>query len=280
MLDIQKFPQEIFNETEGLKKQNAELQNESAKITRDMEELLQVETKMRRETEEQFTSITTELNNYRKSQQEMLNEIEELRMQDAELRNEKENIVTNLEKSVQVEPKMRRETKEHLTSMRTELNNYRKSQQEMLNETEGLKKQNTKQTNDRDKIIRNIEELRLWIEGFASSNNPLEPNFTELREVTNDFNDLLKIGEGGYGSVYKTFLALKPVAIKILRRESHHGKREFNQEVTSIGNFVHPDYYLNTLHLLFNIIMLGEILTTFTSILIRYTYDTENYNCR
>lgn len=51
-------------------------------------------------------------------------------------------------------------------------------------------------------------------------------SFSELRQATNDFNRLLKIGEGGFGSVYKG--SIKPadgkgeptvVAIKKLNRD-------------------------------------------------------------
>lgn len=106
----------------------------------------------------------------------------------------------------------------------------------MLNEMEGLKKNNSELQNERDKIVRDLEEFRLWIEGLASSSNRSPGNFTkftymELKEGTNDFEDSLKIGEGGYGKVYRGLLRHTTVAVKILRRESRHGEREFDQEV-------------------------------------------------
>jgi serine/threonine protein kinase len=129
------------------------------------------------------------------------------------------------------------------------VNNYRKSKLQMISEIEGLKMQNTELTKERGKIVRNLEDFRLLIEGFASSTNHLMPEFThftyaQLKEVTNNFNDSLKIGEGGYGRVYKAFLGLKPVAIKILKCESHNGMREFNQEVISIRNLINSPYTL------------------------------------
>jgi chromosome segregation ATPase len=235
--------EQLKDEIEGLKKQKTKLQNEKDGIVTGLEKSLQVEREMRKKTEEQFTKKKTELNDYQISQGEMLNEIEALKKQKAELQSEKGKIVMELEKSLQVEREMRKELEGQLTSKETELHDYQTSQGEMLNEIQGLKKKNTELTMERDKTLRILEEFRLWIEGFDSSTNHLEENFTEftqteLRKVTNDFNDSLKIGEGGYGSVYKAFLGLKPVAIKILSHESQQGKRQFNQEVVSTRTLI------------------------------------------
>jgi chromosome segregation ATPase len=230
--------EKMLNEIEGLKDQNAELQNERAKILRDLEK----ETELGREKEKLLGLKRGEYNELQKSLQEMLNEIEELKKDNVKLQNERDKIVTRMAESLQVETRVWTEIEELVKSKLTELNYYRKSQQEMVNEIEKLKIQNNELTKEMDDTVRNVEKFHSLIEGFASSTNNLEANFTEftsaeLRKVTNNYNDSLKIGEGGYGSVYKAFIGLKPVAIKKRKSESYHGDKEFNQEVISIRNF-------------------------------------------
>lgn len=53
----------------------------------------------------------------------------------------------------------------------------------------------------------------------------------EIEEATHFFTDSLKIGEGGYGPVYKCYLDHTPVAIKILRPDAAQGRSQFQQEV-------------------------------------------------
>lgn len=53
----------------------------------------------------------------------------------------------------------------------------------------------------------------------------------EIEEATDKFSDSLKIGEGGYGPVYKGKLDHTPVAIKVLRPDAAQGRKQFQQEV-------------------------------------------------
>lgn len=53
----------------------------------------------------------------------------------------------------------------------------------------------------------------------------------EIEEATNFFADHRKIGEGGYGPVYKCYLDHTPVAIKVLRPDAAQGRAQFQQEV-------------------------------------------------
>ncbi|KAI3691583.1 hypothetical protein L6452_31379 [Arctium lappa] len=73
-------------------------------------------------------------------------------------------------------------------------------------------------------------------------------SFSELRNATNNFNRLLKIGEGGFGSVYKGSLRrLDPqahplvVAIKKLNRNGMQGHKEWLAEVQFLGVVDHPN---------------------------------------
>ncbi|GMJ07607.1 hypothetical protein like AT5G12000 [Hibiscus trionum] len=66
----------------------------------------------------------------------------------------------------------------------------------------------------------------------------------EIEEATGDFTAENKIGEGGYGPVYKGKLDHTPVAIKILRPDAAQGKRQFQQEVEVLCSIRHPNMVL------------------------------------
>lgn len=53
----------------------------------------------------------------------------------------------------------------------------------------------------------------------------------EIEEATDYFHESRKIGEGGYGPVYKCSLDHTPVAVKVLRPDAAQGRSQFNQEV-------------------------------------------------
>eukprot|EP00268_Persea_americana_P055346 TRINITY_DN6428_c0_g2_i2.p1 TRINITY_DN6428_c0_g2~~TRINITY_DN6428_c0_g2_i2.p1 ORF type:complete len:224 (-),score=28.08 TRINITY_DN6428_c0_g2_i2:441-1112(-) len=74
-------------------------------------------------------------------------------------------------------------------------------------------------------------------------------SYSELRNATNDFSLLLKIGEGGFGSVYKGFI--RPpndgdgkqivVAIKKLNTNGLQGHKQWIAEVQFLGVVEHPN---------------------------------------
>lgn len=73
-------------------------------------------------------------------------------------------------------------------------------------------------------------------------------SYSELRQATNDFSRLLKIGEGGFGSVYKG--SIKPaegngdpivVAIKKLNKDGLQGHKQWVAEVQFLGVVEHPN---------------------------------------
>jgi nucleoredoxin len=57
----------------------------------------------------------------------------------------------------------------------------------------------------------------------------------EIEEATNYFSNSLKIGEGGYGPVYRAELDHTPVAIKVLKPDAAQGRSQFQQEVCKIA---------------------------------------------
>ncbi|KAI0491930.1 hypothetical protein KFK09_026193 [Dendrobium nobile] len=66
----------------------------------------------------------------------------------------------------------------------------------------------------------------------------------EIKAATNDFTAENKIGEGGYGPVYKAYLDHTPVAIKVLRAEAAQGRKQFQQEVEVLSCIRHPNMVL------------------------------------
>ncbi|XP_078178644.1 cold-responsive protein kinase 1-like [Carex rostrata] len=67
-------------------------------------------------------------------------------------------------------------------------------------------------------------------------------SYNELRDATNNFNSSNKIGQGGFGSVYKGKLRNgSVVAIKVLSAESKQGVRQFLNELSMIAKVTHEN---------------------------------------
>ncbi|XAR54055.1 Non-specific serine/threonine protein kinase [Bertholletia excelsa] len=98
---------------------------------------------------------------------------------------------------------------------------------------------------ERDDALQVAEELRRkQAEEASSSVAPQffsEFSFSEIEEATQRFDPSLKIGEGGYGSIYKGILRHTQVAIKMLHTHSLQGPSEFQQEVDILSKLRHPN---------------------------------------
>ncbi|KAG9135676.1 hypothetical protein Leryth_002402 [Lithospermum erythrorhizon] len=66
----------------------------------------------------------------------------------------------------------------------------------------------------------------------------------EIEAATENFSAARKIGEGGYGPVYKGHLDHTPVAIKVLRPDAAQGESQFKQEVEVLCSIRHPNMVL------------------------------------
>ncbi|CAH1451083.1 unnamed protein product [Lactuca virosa] len=103
-----------------------------------------------------------------------------------------------------------------------------------------------------------IEEARVTEEsttGVAEKENAAESTqrydaryrrytIDEIEEATEYFSAARRIGEGGYGPVYKCHLDHTPVAVKVLRPDAAQGRSQFQQEVEVLCCIRHPHMVL------------------------------------
>lgn len=84
-------------------------------------------------------------------------------------------------------------------------------------------------TGQYDEDIQGIENVKIY-------------SYKELKKATGDFSPGNKVGEGGFGSVYKGILKDGTlVAVKVLSHESRQGKREFLTELTVVSDIIHEN---------------------------------------
>ncbi|KAJ1382186.1 Serine/threonine-protein kinase, active site, partial [Sesbania bispinosa] len=95
------------------------------------------------------------------------------------------------------------------------------------------------------KAVKEAEEMRKLLDNLAQTDVRYRKyTIEEIEEATNFFSQSQKIGEGGYGPVYKCYLDHTPVAVKVLRADSAQGKSQFQQEVDILSCMRHPNLVL------------------------------------
>ncbi|CAI9277992.1 unnamed protein product [Lactuca saligna] len=113
------------------------------------------------------------------------------------------------------------------------LKNYKKERDELQVECD-----------DAIRLLEDMKEKERRDEG--SSSNAMaqfytEFSFQEIKDATCNFDQSLKIGEGGYGSIFRGSLRHTQVAIKMLHSHSLQGPSEFQQEVSVLSKLRHPN---------------------------------------
>ncbi|XP_058220962.1 U-box domain-containing protein 33-like isoform X2 [Rhododendron vialii] len=78
-------------------------------------------------------------------------------------------------------------------------------------------------------------------EHASNTITPLSFSLHEIEGATGNFDPSMKIGQGGYGSVYRGFLRHTQVAIKTLTSQSMQGRSEFQHEVHNLSKLRHPN---------------------------------------
>ncbi|XP_048131612.1 U-box domain-containing protein 33-like [Rhodamnia argentea] len=92
-----------------------------------------------------------------------------------------------------------------------------------------------------DNALQKAEEVSRRKGNSSSTEYFSELSMTEIKEASQNFKQSLKIGEGGWGSVYRGFLRHTPVAIKIMKFPSMQGLQEFQREVNVLSKLRHPN---------------------------------------
>ncbi|XP_072993768.1 U-box domain-containing protein 33-like [Typha latifolia] len=141
------------------------------------------------------------------------------------------------------------EQRVHLELQVINLNRTIKDLQEKLSEAHcllfSLEREQEELQSERDNAVKKADQLRQKLKALEISHrgtdNFSEFSYSELEEATNNFNESLKIGEGGYGSVYKGLLRHRTVAIKLLNPQGMQGKTEFHKEMDVLSKVRHPN---------------------------------------
>ncbi|XP_050220556.1 U-box domain-containing protein 52 [Mercurialis annua] len=102
-----------------------------------------------------------------------------------------------------------------------------------------------KRVNAEMKALRESEEKKKALDALAHSDIRYRKySIEEIESATEFFAESRKIGEGGYGPVYKCYLDHTSVAIKVLRPDAAQGRSQFQQEVEVLSCIRHPNMVL------------------------------------
>ncbi|KAK3031320.1 hypothetical protein RJ639_035226, partial [Escallonia herrerae] len=95
------------------------------------------------------------------------------------------------------------------------------------------------------KALKEAEEKDKVLDALAKSDVRYRKySIEDLETATEFFSESRKIGEGGYGPVYKCYLDHTPVAVKVLRPDAAQGRSQFQQEVEVLSCIRHPNMVL------------------------------------
>ncbi|XP_057454645.1 U-box domain-containing protein 33-like isoform X2 [Lotus japonicus] len=188
--------------------------------TKATEIMYKEELKQRKEAEEELDNAKAEIDNMISQRDKVNKELQLARDQKTSLRNQ----ITSTELTM-------KDLEQKIMSAVDLLQNCK-------NERDDLQIQ-------RDNALREAENFKKE-QGEASSTHHVLPlfsefSFSEIVEATGNFNPSMKIGEGGYGSIFRGILRHTEVAIKMLNPNSTQGPSEFQQEVEVLSKLRHPN---------------------------------------
>ncbi|GAB2215766.1 hypothetical protein Drorol1_Dr00020164 [Drosera rotundifolia] len=106
-------------------------------------------------------------------------------------------------------------------------------------------RESQKRINAEMKALKESEEKKKAMDSVVHSTISYRRyTIEEIEAATEFFAQTRKIGEGGYGPVYKCYLDHTPVAIKVLRPDAAQGRSQFQQEVEVLSCIRHPNMVL------------------------------------
>ncbi|TKY74623.1 U-box domain-containing protein 52 [Spatholobus suberectus] len=102
-----------------------------------------------------------------------------------------------------------------------------------------------KRLNAEMKALRESQEKRKVLDALVNVDVRYRRyTIEEIEAATSFFSESLKIGEGGYGPVFKCLLDHTPVAVKVLRPDAAQGRSQFQREVEVLSCIRHPNMVL------------------------------------
>lgn len=107
---------------------------------------------------------------------------------------------------------------------------------EVIKEVEEARQLLAKETHERQRAemnaLKELSERNKLVEALISSGKRYRRySKAEIEAATDCFSEAKKIGEGGYGIVYKCNLYHTPVAVKVLHQDASDKKDQFLKEV-------------------------------------------------
>ncbi|GAB4848820.1 hypothetical protein Ancab_003614 [Ancistrocladus abbreviatus] len=93
----------------------------------------------------------------------------------------------------------------------------------------------------RNRSSKSNEGVNLDVDDFEKGTGPKRFSYVELRRATNNFAEAGKLGEGGFGGVYRGMLTNPntEVAVKRVSRSSKQGRKEYVSEVRITSRLRH-----------------------------------------
>ncbi|XP_048428408.1 U-box domain-containing protein 34 [Pyrus x bretschneideri] len=105
--------------------------------------------------------------------------------------------------------------------------------------------ESNKRVNAESKALREAEDMRKLLSNLAHTDDKYRRySIEEIEEATEHFLPSRKVGEGGYGPVYKCYLNHTPVAVKVLRPDAAQGRSQFQKEIDILSSIRHPNMVL------------------------------------
>lgn len=105
------------------------------------------------------------------------------------------------------------------------------------------------------KAVQESEEKKKALDALAHSDVRYRKyTIEEIEVATEYFSQARKIGEGGYGPVYKCYLDHTQAAIKVLRPDAAQGRSQFQQEVRHVVTRATLLCVLWVIHQMYNVV--------------------------